>query len=316
VLYDLIGSYQNGVHDATLNINGTAGTPIRISTNGATGIFIETLSGAGGDGRGATSGFLCAGAHSADEGHLGPTGNLLTINLSNLNLNSSGAGASGLRAANSAGNGGYGGGGSMCYSSEAGGVGGHGGLLTITGTNANITTSGNNAAGISASSAGGNGGHGGDGGDFRYGSRGGIGGVGGEVRISGTGTITTNGLNSLGIFAISVGGNGGDGGSSSGFGGGGNGPYGAGGGLVHIDSGYNIVTTQNFSYGIGAYSLGGHGGNGGDGSFFNPSSGNGGGSGQSGDVWVRSTGTITTSGAYSFGIVAQAMQAAAALATA
>ena len=295
------------MQNVTINLTGTAAQPLTISTQNAAAVTATTITGEASDGADATSGFLCAGADSAEQGHVGTAGNNLTVNISNVNLTSFGGNAAGLRIENAAGIGGEGGHGNACHGSEAGGVGGGGAVATINASNTSISTVGENANGITVSSAGGKGGHGGNGGAFRYGSRGGVGGDGGTVNVLGSATIETNGAKSLGIFAISVGGDGGDGGDSSAFGGGGDGPLGAGGGAVNVNGQFDITTHQAQSHGIGAYSIGGRGGQGGDDTFFNPDAGSGGGTADSGDVFVTSSGRIITEGDGSHGIVAQSI---------
>ena len=298
------------MQDVTVHLTGTAANPLTISTQAfalfpAAGVSLVTIAGEASDGADATSGFLCAGSDSAEVGNDGSRGNRLIANLSNITITT--LNGAGIRLENAAGIGGYGGAGNACHGSEAGGVGGGGAVATLAMTDTTITTSGNGASGITVSSAGGKGGHGGDGGAFRYGSRGGVGGAGGTVNITGGATIVTNGAQALGIHAVSIGGDGGDGGDSSAFGGGGDGPLGAGGGTVTVDGTFNIHTKGAESAGIGAYSIGGRGGHGGDDTFFNPDAGSGGGTADSGNVFVTNRGTIETDQNESHGIVAQSV---------
>jgi hypothetical protein len=298
------------MQDVTVHLTGTAGQPLTISTQAiflfpTAGVSLVTTTGEASDGADATSGFLCAGSDSAEVGHDGLDGNTLIANVTNVNITT--LNGAGIRLENAAGIGGYGGHGNACHGSEAGGVGGDGAVATLTLTNTRIETTGTRASGITVSSAGGKGGHGGDGGAFRYGSRGGVGGAGGTVNINGSATIETTGSQALGIHAVSIGGDGGDGGDSSAFGGGGNGPLGAGGGTVTVDGTFNIHTHGVESHGIGAYSIGGRGGQGGDDTFFNPDAGEGGGTADSGNVFVTNRGTIETDSNESHGIVAQSV---------
>ena len=293
------------MQNVTINITGTAAQPLTISTQFATAVTATTIAGEASDGADATSGFLCAGSDSAEQGHVGVQGNQLIANVSNVNIVA--ANGAGLRMENAAGIGGEGGHGNACHGSEAGGVGGGGAVATLNMNNTSITTSGAGAAAITVSSAGGTGGQGGDGGAFRYGSRGGVGGDGGTVNVLGSATLETNGSEALGIHAVSIGGDGGAGGDSSAFGGGGDGPLGAGGGTVTVNGHFDITTHGVDSHGIGAYSIGGRGGQGGDDTFFNPDAGEGGGTADSGDVFVISSGSILTEGEGSHGIVAQSV---------
>ncbi|HKQ16263.1 MAG TPA: hypothetical protein VJT80_22780, partial [Steroidobacteraceae bacterium] len=246
------------MQNVTVNLTGTAGQPLTISTRPsllfpAAAVSLVTITGEASDGADATSGFLCAGSDSAEVGQNGLTGNRLTADVSNVNITT--LNGVGIKLQNAAGIGGYGGAGNACHGSEAGGLGGGGAVATLTLTNSTIRTAGAGASAITVSSAGGKGGHGGDGGAFRYGSRGGVGGDGGTVNITGSATLETNGVQALGIHAVSIGGDGGDGGDSSAFGGGGDGPLGAGGGTVRVDGTFDIHTHGAESAGIGAYSI-------------------------------------------------------------
>src|SRR5688500_13065852 len=293
------------MQDVTIHLSGTEADPLAIRTTLASGVTATTLAGEANDGADATSGFLCGGSDSADPGNPGFTGNRLTVNVSNVDITA--ANGAGLRMENAAGVGGEGGHGNACHGSAPGGVGGGGAVATLHLNHTSITTSGVGATAIAVSSSGGKGGEGGDGGAFRYGSRGGVGGDGGTVDVLGSATLVTNGGQALGIHAVSNGGDGGDGGDSSAFGGGGDGPLGAGGGTVTVNGQFNIHTSGAESHGIGAYSIGGRGGKGGDDTFFNPDAGAGGGTADSGDVFVISSGSILTEGNGSHGIVAQSV---------
>ena len=90
--------------------------------------------------------------------------------------------------------------------------------------------------------------------------------------------VTTSANQSPGASLVTHGGNGGNGGSAGVGGGGKNGGGGASGGLVQFNanSSWNVLTRGVQSPGISALSLGGTGGRGSDGSFFNPSPGSGG----------------------------------------
>ncbi len=167
--------------------------------------------------------------------------------------------------------------------------------------------------GILAESVGGNGGNGGSG-FVGYGSggSGGQGGYGGQATANfNAGSIITTGDNNVGITAISQGGNGGSGGGG-GFlyssGGSGNNAGQAGTAQVNTAAGTSISTSGNYADGIAVYSLGGGGGSGagGFGLFY---SGGGGGStgGNGGTAEVTAAGTITTSGQYAYGILAQSI---------
>ncbi len=168
-----------------------------------------------------------------------------------------------------------------------------------------------------------------------------IGGAGGQaasgdfVTVNNYSSIYTQGLNSHGIIAQSIGGGGGNasfnvgviyGGSNNSVGenknlgfaltiGGGTGDGGHGGAVDVVQVG-NITTLGNASYGVVAQSIGGGGGNAGldfgmdivDGGSASISIGRKGGTGgYASAVSLSSTGTITTYGAGSYGLLAQSV---------
>jgi hypothetical protein len=187
-----------------------------------------------------------------------------------------------------------------------GGNGGDGGAITYSNSGF-LTTTG--AAGILAQSFGGRGGEGGSafvviGG----GSAGGLGGVGGPVQLTNTGRIETFGDLSSGIRAESIGGRGGDGGDSIGIiSSGGDGRYGSRGGAVSIISRGAIITHGNQSNGIQALSIGGGGGNGGDAAGLFTAGASGGQGVDGGTVRVEVSGTLSTDGDLSRGVMAQSI---------
>jgi uncharacterized protein YhjY with autotransporter beta-barrel domain len=164
----------------------------------------------------------------------------------------------------------------------SGAGGGNGASVTVSNTGA-VATHGANAHGIFAQSLGGGGGAGGfsvsgsisqgASASLSIGGQGGGGGHADTVTVDNSGSITTEGTNSSGILAQSIGGGGGDGGFSvagdigkgpaatfSMGGAGGSGDYG---GAVTVNNTGNITTHGALSYGIFAESLGGGGGSGG-----------------------------------------------------
>lgn len=229
-----------------------------------------------------------------------------------------------------------------------GGNGGKGGAVKLT-SGGSISTTGDYSEAIYASSVGGGGGHGGlavegalTGGDYSgsmsvtVGGGGGSGGSSGDVNVtSNSGTnIETTGYSSRGIFAQSVGGSGGQGGaaysgnltiSSSGGidvgvtvgGGGGDGGTGS---AVTVANHSAITTSNYYSDGIFAQSVGGDGGAGGNAYLYvaqitdsnsaniNSAVGGAGGSGNTaGIVTVTNTGAITINEPDSNGIYAQSV---------
>ena len=193
-----------------------------------------------------------------------------------------------------------------------GGPGADGGTVVVN-SSANVTTFGNLSAGVVAYSTGGRGGNGG--GSYGIGGSGGDGGAGGyggtaSVYVYG-GTITTWGDQSVGVAAISQGGQGGNGGGGGGiaFQSGGGSSAGAGNSaLVSTAAGTSIVTHGDYSHGILAESIGGVGGGGG-GSFglFYSGGGSGGSGGDGGIATVTASGSIMTWGDNAMGILAKSI---------
>ncbi len=191
-----------------------------------------------------------------------------------------------------------------------GGDGGDGGDITLV-ADVNITTTGENAHGISAQSVGGEGGNGGDGyGVDGSGGTGGRGSQGGTVTVENHGDILTTGKGAIGIFAQSVGGEAGNAGDAGGIvASGGAAVAGGQGGDVSVLNSGRIETRGENAYGILAQSIGGDGGNAGDGGGVVASGGDGGVGGTGGDVHVEtlSSSTITTSGLNAHAIFAQSV---------
>ncbi len=176
-----------------------------------------------------------------------------------------------------------------------------------------VKTTGSNSAGIYARASGGKGADGGNLTGTIGGGAGGTGGAGGnsgDVNVNLTATIlTTQGDNSPGIVAQSVGANGGIGGTATQTVANGA-PGGVGGSTgnvsVSIDSASSITTQGLGASGILAQSASGAGGNGGgsDGQLAG-TGGIGGAGGNSGTVTVNNDGAITTVGDTARGILAQ-----------
>lgn len=319
---------------------------ITTSGNQSAGIQAQSIGGGGGDG-GSTGGvFLTIGGGAGGGG----TANTVTVNHSN-NIATSGEDSHGIFA-QSVGGGGGNGGSSVSVSAFAGvaiggaaGDGGDGGTVNVNFSSRNVTIGGQTVAvdpsivttddrsrGVFAQSVGGGGGNGGfavqvtggygAGVSIAVGGSGGKGGAGNAVNLNGDVTVRTEGNNSEGILAQSVGGGGGNGGFTVSFAGaagpgagalsvgvGGSGGDGGAAGTVTVNSGGAIVTEGEFSTGFIAQSLGGGGGNGGfnvsvagavgaagSGSLAIGVGGSGGGGGNSNTVDATFNGTITTSG--------------------
>ncbi len=191
-----------------------------------------------------------------------------------------------------------------------GGDGGDGGTITLT-ADVDITTTGERAHGISAQSIGGRGGAGGDGyGVDGSGGTGGRGSAGGTVTVTNHGDILTTGDNAIGIYAQSIGGAAGAAGDGGGFiASGGAAVAGGQGGTVSVTNSGSIETRGENSYGILAQSIGGEGGNAGDGTGAVAAGGDGGAGGTGGNVTVTTTASssILTGGLNAHGIFAQSI---------
>ncbi|MFZ5452319.1 MAG: hypothetical protein ACOZF2_10705, partial [Thermodesulfobacteriota bacterium] len=219
-----------------------------------------------------------------------------------------------------------------------GGPGGTGSAVYVN-NSGSISTQGNCAAGILAQSIGGGGGNGGFSGSLAISGSSGTGvavslaGKGGSgddaasVTVSSSGTaIVTEGFMAAGIFAQSLGGGGGNGGFSgalalSGSAAasvtlGGSGASGGASGQVSVTNSSRISTAGFFSAGIFAQSIGGSGGNGGmsiaasgatDGAVGVSLGGSGAKGSDGNNVTVVNTGSITTQGEFSTGILAQSI---------
>ncbi|MBD8891003.1 autotransporter outer membrane beta-barrel domain-containing protein [Roseibium litorale] len=211
-----------------------------------------------------------------------------------------------------------------------GGSGGNGGSVNIAGSGTVLTT-GAQSHGIVAQSVGGGGGAGGasSGGVYgipvglslHLGGGGGSGSNGGTVTVNRGGEITTTGTHAIGILAQSVGGGGGIAGTGELITGtelpvnvhltdGGNGN----GGAVTVsdataDSALVVSTSGTGAHGIFAQSVGGGGGfsiiadqNTDSVNFYEPGSAT---AGDGGNVTVSLKGTVGTTGAHAYGILAQ-----------
>ncbi|WP_449288524.1 hypothetical protein [Mesopusillimonas faecipullorum] len=197
-----------------------------------------------------------------------------------------------------------------------GGRGGNGDDATIN-SSATIQTQGQHAHGILAQSIGGSGGAGAMAdGVIALGGDGGAGGFGGTVTLTHSGNITTGGFGSIGVIGQSIGGGGGSAGSATGlFSVGGSAESGADtsgwapnpGGQVTVTNNGAIKTTGDGAAALIGQSIGGGGGNGASAAGLTAVGGSGGAGGDGGSVTVNANGTHMTSGAYSYGAVAQSI---------
>ncbi len=225
----------------------------------------------------------------------------------------------------------------------SGGKGGDGGTVTVT-NDGLVATQSDRSVGIYAQSVGGGGGNGGS--SFAVsanvvaiavavGGTGGDGGKGDLVAINQNGTIVTQGTDSYGIYAQSVGGGGGNGGSAAALAVsaspkqsaavsvavGGSGGTGGDAGLVNVSNAGTILTSGAGATGVIAQSIGGGGGNGGSADstavvFFAAKQnlalavavgGSGGTAGNGNAVTVTNNGRIVTVGDDAHGIHAQSI---------
>ncbi|MFG1462527.1 hypothetical protein V5F77_06465 [Xanthobacter sp. DSM 24535] len=237
----------------------------------------------------------------------------------------------------------------------SGGEGGSGGAVVVK-NGLGITTKGSNSSAIDTASIGGGGGNGGDalaasvalGLDKRFpnvtiasttGGKGGKGNTAGTVTVQNSAALTTDGASSFGISAMSIGGGGGNGGTarsvtlsvpyassvniSAANATGGSGGTGSWGNTVTVDNSGAITTKGALAMGISAMSIGGGGGQGGNGEIlaqdllaqakgvslkFSSSVGGDGGSGNyGGTVKVTNSGDITTQGFSAIGLQAMSV---------
>ncbi|TNB46686.1 autotransporter outer membrane beta-barrel domain-containing protein [Martelella lutilitoris] len=250
-----------------------------VPLGGGIAILAQSVGGGGGDntGSGAIGGIGGSGKSGGDGSDGG------TVSVQNYGaLTTYGADAHGIVAQSIGGGGGTGRNKSGLFVAVGGdgGNGGDGNEVTIT-SGADITVSGDYAAGIVAQSIGGGGGAGGKatawgvGFSDAIGGNGGYGGYGGTVNLStqAGSTVKTSGVNGLGILAQSIGGGGGSGGAAKSvslgktfdiaIATGGYGSGGGDGGTAEINH-YGAVSTAGYdATGIVVQSIGGGGGSGG-----------------------------------------------------
>lgn len=229
-------------------------------------------------------------------------------------ISTSGTMSPGILAASTGGNGSNGGPGSW-GSGHNGGAGGtpQGVVIANTGS---ISTSGVNSNGITAIVKGGSGGIGGASGISGHGGDGGAGAStrATAIQINNSGSITTSGQNSTGILAHAVGGGGGASAASNGafFVGGGNGGNAGTGGVLDIANSGGITTGGDHSDAILLQSIGGGGGAGGDADSTGVITamaigGRGGAAGGGGNISLKASGRIVTTGAGSSGLTLQSI---------
>lgn len=202
------------------------------------------------------------------------------------------------------------------WDAEDGGDGGAGGDVVATqDAGSTILTSGDEDGdvgndGIFAYSKSGEAGDGGTGWGGDGGGTGGHSSDGGSVTVNQNGTIITTGTNSEGVFALSFSNNGGNGGDQWGLvGAAGDATIGGSGGTVTVTTTGTISTSGDFSNAVLAQSVGGSGGSAGSSGdlLFSLSQDNADNGGDGGTVTVTNSGSLTTTGDYSTGIMAQSL---------
>lgn len=284
-----------------LMVNNNAGPRSRgvdLSTRDASGIVVSSLGGTGGSGACYSVLFIVSWCN---DGAGGGNASSVVVNhdaVLTVNLSDGVQEMPGISAVSQGGTGGSGGGFVGFVSmAGAGGHGGDGGTVTVwLGANSDITTNGSKSHGVLADSRGGNGGTGGShDGVFALGDKGGTAGDAGAVTVIQNGAVLTQGWNSHGILARSVGGGAGSGSRSGGlYAEGGNGGHASDGAAVTVANTGSITTQSQDSFGILAQSIGGGGGDGGGAGGWFSVGGRGGSGGDAGEVRVSNDGTVKT----------------------
>ncbi|QPM90508.1 autotransporter outer membrane beta-barrel domain-containing protein [Pseudooceanicola algae] len=320
-------------HDGDSSVKGgtggsTEGVNIRfsgggnsISTTGDASDGVSVISSAGNGGKGSDDGGAFSFSPDGGDGGNGGDAGLLSFTSDGvLNIATAGENAAGIEMIGLGGSGGQGGDIEDISFGDAGqaGIGGKGAKVQIQlGADTRVQTGGPEANGIHVESIGGDGGVGGkeqtDISDAET-PDGGRAGAGGDMNLNAApdSSVTTQGENSHGILARSIGGTGGASGpAAGGFGEGhaGRGGEGGAGGAVTITSSGEIRTYGLDARGILAQSLGGTGGRGADANgVLAAEGGTGYKGGNAGNVVVtQGAGSITTSGDNAQGILAQSI---------
>ncbi len=253
----------------TVSATLAEGSSLKTQGQSAAGILAQSIGGGGG--RGSTA--VGLGAALGGTGSAGGDGGMVTVSSAGT-IETSGQRGRGIHAASRGGGGGDGGTSvSIVEFGGAGGSGGDGGEVTVANA-ARVSTTGDQADGLYASSLGGGGGSAHtEVGFFSIGGTGGQGGSGDSVTAGSSASISTVGDDADGVFLSSIGGGGGDGSAVIDVGaavevaiGGGGGPGGDGGAVTYDDQGaegYSIETAGERARGLYAASVGGGGGDGG-----------------------------------------------------
>ena len=324
----IAGGSGGSAGEAIISINGAS---VSVQGDQMAGAFSHSVGGQGGSGNFGTSGnfdYTLRGGSDANGGAGGASG-VANIGIDNGTISTTGRFAPAAIVISTGGAGGVG----ANYFDNTGGDGGNGGPggsagnLLASWFKATVGTDGQGSPALIAITQGGNGGHGGDRPNGGSGDAGGGGnaGAGGAVTVQlQQSTLTTTQSDSPGVIAKSIGGQGGTGGTANSDAGASPRDGGAGGasGLitVTIDSASSITTAGDSSPAVIAASASGSGGNGtSDSNIISSHSGAGGAGGTVGPLvmtdgqWtgtaiqVTNDGRLTTAGAASIGIIAQAV---------
>jgi uncharacterized protein YhjY with autotransporter beta-barrel domain len=302
----------------------TAGSSNSSAGHSPTVASVQTGGNGGYGGYSQDTGFSTShGGNGGSGGTAGPTN--ITIagsdsTWTNVELTTAGNASPGIYATSQGGAGGYGGAAWTALPGSAdggnGGAGGSGGDINITLNRTDITTGHSDSPGIIARTEGGLGAAGGfanGGPGTAYGGNGGAGGNSGNITIttsSSSSITTTYGSNSEGILAQSLSAGGGNAGGFNAAITGTGGTPGTGGavGTITITNGATISTAGPTSRGILAQAMAGTGGDGGSSwSIFHSGASTGGSAGASGAIVITNSGSVTTAGDNSEGILMQSI---------
>lgn len=303
------GSGGAGGAGGTIDVALNGALTIRTTGNGSPGLALRSLGGVGGIGGTAGSN---SDITSGNGGNGGDGGSVQAVLAAPTVIGTTGDSAHGVVVQSAGAQGGEARNANGPFSTAgAGGNGGGASGISLTNAGA-ISTTGANARGILVQSVSGDGGPGANA-NALVGSPG-AGGSPGSIAlmtVNNAGTITTAGSFAQGLLAQSIGGGGGAGGGTSGdifSAAGGAGIAGATGGAISVGHTGRFVTSGSTAAGLLAQSIGGGGGDGGDGSaIFSSKGGSGGAGGNGGAVTTALGGSISTAGGLSHGAIAQSI---------
>ncbi|WP_281405606.1 autotransporter outer membrane beta-barrel domain-containing protein [Mesorhizobium sp. B2-4-3] len=318
-----------GAAGAGLAVDATYNGSVETFEQRSAGIIVQSIGGGGGNGGGVIGVGLGLTVGIGGNGAGGGGADTATYRSSLTNITTHEADSAGLIVQSIGGGGGNGGFSFNLSAGAAVGVGGQAGAagsskaVTVTIDDGTIHTMKDRSTGILAQSVGGGGGTGGGSvaGSFALNisiaGKGAGGGSGNTVDVTNGADITTDGIQSHGIQAQSIGGGGGSGGFSIAVGGpslavGGAASDGGSAMKVTVTNSGVIKTNGDLSVGILAQAIGGGGGDGGlagAGGLFTAVGvgGKGGGGGNGAEVEVTNTANITTKGDLAHGIMAQSV---------